>query len=125
MSRFERFLSEHPDYASTAALDELRRLEYGRLDTLQHVYLDYTGGGLHAASQVRDHAELLNAQVLGNPHSASPSSTEMTQRVERARAAVLAYFHAAGEYTAVFTLNASGAIKLVAEAYPFEPGRAC
>ena len=122
MSPFERFLSEHPDYASTAALDELRRLEYARLDTLQHVYLDYTGGGLHAASQVRDHAELLNAQVFGNPHSASPSSTEMTQRVERARAAVLAYFHAAGEYTAVFTLNASGAIKLVAEAYPFEPG---
>jgi selenocysteine lyase/cysteine desulfurase len=122
MSAFERFLSEYPDYACTAALDELRRSEYGRLDAQQHVYLDYTGGGLHAASQVREHAELLNAQVFGNPHSASPSSTEMTQRVERARAAVLAHFNGAGEYTAVFTLNASGAIKLVAEAYPFEPG---
>ncbi len=122
MSPFERFLSAHPDYAATAALDELRRLEYGRLDAQQQVYLDYTGGGLHAASQVRDHAELLNAQVFGNPHSASPSSAEMTQLVESARAAVLAYFNAAGEYTAVFTLNASGAIKLVAEAYPFEPG---
>ena len=85
MSPFERFLSTHPDYASTAALDELRRLEYGRLDAQQHVYLDYTGGGLHAASQVRAHAELLNAQVFGNPHSASPSSAEMTQRVEKAR----------------------------------------
>jgi selenocysteine lyase/cysteine desulfurase len=122
MSRFERFLSEHPDYASTVALDELRRSEYGRLDAQQQVYLDYTGGGLHAASQVRDHAALLNAHAFGNPHSTSPSSTESTQRVERARAAVLAYFNAAGEYTAVFTLNASGAIKLVAEAYPFEPG---
>jgi selenocysteine lyase/cysteine desulfurase len=122
MSRFERFLSEHPAYAGTAALDELRRSEYGRLDAQQHVYLDYTGGGLHAASQVRDHAELLNAQVFGNPHSASPSSTETTQHVERARAAVLDYFGAAGDYTAVFTPNASGALKLVAEAYPFECG---
>jgi selenocysteine lyase/cysteine desulfurase len=122
MSRFERFLSKHPGYAATAALDELRRSEYGRLDAQQHVYLDYTGGGLHAASQVRDHAELLNAHVFGNPHSTSPSSTETTQRVERAREAVLAHFNAAGDYTAVFTLNASGAIKLVAEAYPFEPG---
>jgi len=122
MSRFERFLSEHPDYAATAQLDDLRRTEYGRLDAQQHVYLDYTGGGLHAGSQVRDHAELLNAQVFGNPHSASPSSSAMTQRVESARAAVLAHFNADGEYTAVFTLNASGAIKLVAEAYPFAPG---
>jgi molybdenum cofactor sulfurtransferase len=122
MSPFDRFLSTHPDYASTAALDELRRTEYGRLDARQQVYLDYTGGGLHAASQVREHAELLNGEVFGNPHSASPSSTAMTQRVERARAAVLAYFNAGSEYTAVFTPNASGAIKLVAEAYPFEPG---
>jgi selenocysteine lyase/cysteine desulfurase len=122
MSPFERFLSEYPDYAGTAALDELRRSEYGRLDAQQHVYLDYTGGGLHAASQVREHAELLNVQVFGNPHSASPSSTETTQRVERARAAVLDYFNAAGDYTAVFTPNASGALKLVAEAYPFAPG---
>jgi len=122
MNPFESFLSEYPDYACTVVLDDLRRSEYARLDAQQHVYLDYTGGSLHAASQVRDHAELLNSQVFGNPHSASPSSTETTQRVESARAAVLTYFNAAGEYTAVFTLNASGAIKLVAEAYPFGPG---
>ena len=122
MSPLERFLAAYPDYASTAALDELRRSEYGRLDAQQQVYLDYTGGGLHAASQVREHAEMLAGNVFGNPHSASPSSSAMTQRVERARAAVLAFFNATGEYTAVFTSNASGALKLVAEAYPFEPG---
>ena len=86
------------------------------------VYLDYTGGGLHAASQVHEHVEALNAQVLGNPHSASPASTEMTRRVERARRAVLEYFNGADEYTVVFTSNASGALKLVAESYPFESG---
>jgi selenocysteine lyase/cysteine desulfurase len=42
---------------------------------------------------------------------------------ERARAAVLAFFHAdPAEYTVVFTPNASGALKLVGEAYPFEAG---
>jgi selenocysteine lyase/cysteine desulfurase len=117
-----RFLDHHPEYATTTALDALRASEYGRLDAQGIVYLDYTGGGLHAHSQVREHAELLDRQVFGNPHSASPSSTAMTQAVERARAKVLDYFNGAGEYTAVFTLNASGALKLVGESYPFEPG---
>ena len=117
-----RFLDGHPDYATTSALDDWRTSEYGRLDAQGHVYLDYTGGGLHADSQVRAHAELLSQHVLGNPHSASPSSTDMTRLVERTRAAVLAYFNGTGEYTAVFTLNASGALKLVGESYPFEAG---
>ena len=46
----------------------------------------------------------------------------MTDAVERGRANVLDYFNGTGEYTAVFTLNASGALKLVGESYPFEPG---
>src|SRR5262249_48950218 len=47
----------------------------------------------------------------------------MTELDERARASVLAYFNASpDEYTAIFTPNASGALKLVGEAYPFGPG---
>src|SRR4051794_20117407 len=46
----------------------------------------------------------------------------MTAAVERARARVLEYFNGTGDYTAVFTLNASGALKLVGESFPFEPG---
>jgi selenocysteine lyase/cysteine desulfurase len=46
----------------------------------------------------------------------------MTRWVERTRASILKYFSGTDDYTAVFTLNASGAIKLVAEAYPFEVG---
>src|SRR5262249_37787904 len=34
----------------------------------------------------------------------------------------LDYFHAGDEYTAIFTLNATGALKLVGEAYPFDAG---
>jgi molybdenum cofactor sulfurtransferase len=117
-----RFLDRHPTYAATGALDELRAKEYGRLGAQGIVYLDYTGGGLHADSQVREHAELLAQNVFGNPHSASPSSAAMTDAVERGRAKVLEYFNGTDDYTAVFTLNASGALKLVGESYPFEPG---
>ena len=120
-SQTSSFLECHPDYAVTSALDALRATEYARLDAQQQIYLDYTGGGLHAASQVLEHARMLGDHVLGNPHSASPSSMEMTRRVEQARAAVLAYFHGTGNYTAIFTLNASGALKLVGESYPFGP----
>lgn len=115
------FAERHPEYTATSTLDALRATEYARLDARQQVYLDYTGGGLHAASQVQEHARMLGDHVLGNPHSASPSSMEMTRRVEQARAAVLAYFHGTGRYTAIFTLNASGALKLVGESYPFGP----
>jgi selenocysteine lyase/cysteine desulfurase len=116
------FFDRYPAYLGTSALDDLRAVEYARLDAQGIVYLDYTGGGLHADSQVRLHADLLAQNVFGNPHSASPSSTAMTDAVERARAKVLDYFNGTGEYTAVFTLNASGALKLVGESYPFAPG---
>jgi selenocysteine lyase/cysteine desulfurase len=122
MTAFARFLADHPSYPATSAIDELRAAEYGRLDAQGQVYLDYTGAGLHADSQVREHAALLGGHVFGNPHSANPSSLETTRIVERARAAVLAWFNGAGEYTAIFTPNASGALKLVGESYPFEAG---
>jgi molybdenum cofactor sulfurtransferase len=116
---YVEFLARHPEYRSTFHLDALRAVEYGRLDEHGQVYLDYTGAGLHAASQVRLHAELLNTQALGNPHSASPSSSRTTELVEGARRAVLEWFGAAGDYTAIFTANATGALKHVGESYPF------
>ncbi len=123
MRALEEFLGKHPQYGETAALDTLRTLEYGRLDANRHVYLDYTGGGLHAVSQVREHAEMLNAHVFGNPHSSSLSSTTTTALVEDARRRVLAWFNtSASEYTAIFTANATGALKEVGEAFPFDHG---
>ena len=122
MTPFDQFLKSYPSYARTHALDALRASEYARLDAQEQVYLDFTGGGLHAASQVQEHVRMLNEEVLGNPHSVNPSSTKMTRRVEQARAAVLDYFNGAAEYTAIFTQNASAALKLVGESYPFGPG---
>src|SRR5664279_1150201 len=117
------FLREHPAYAETALLDELRRTDYARLDDGGHVYLDYTGGGLYAQSQLREHLRLLERGVFGNPHSINPTSAASTELVERARAYVLEFFNAAPEeYVAIFTPNATGALRLVGEAYPFHHG---
>jgi selenocysteine lyase/cysteine desulfurase len=122
--RFEQFLAAYPGYAPTAKLDVLRAKEYPRLDAMGQVYLDYTGGGLFADSQLDEHLKLLRAAVYGNPHSTNPSSQAATLLVHEARGAVLEYFNAdPDEYTAVFTQNASGALKLVGESYPFSGGR--
>ncbi len=120
---FSEFLRDFPRYAETKLLDDLRAREYTRLDRRGHVYLDYTGAGIHADSQIREHLTLLNEEVLGNPHSDNPASRAATERVERARATVLRHFHAApDEYVAIFTPNASGALKHAGESYPFGPG---
>lgn len=120
---YAAFLKAYPAYNETLMLDELRRREYARLDRTQQIYLDYTGGGLYADCQLDQHMELLKQNVFGNPHSHNPTSQAMTCLVEEARQFVLEYFNAPpGEYVAIFTQNASGALKLVGEAYPFEPG---
>jgi molybdenum cofactor sulfurtransferase len=116
------FLDATPSFGETAVLDALRASEYGRLDASGDVYLDYTGGSLYAASQLEAHLDLLRETVYGNPHSVNPTSSAATVLVERARAAVLRYFNAPeSEYACIFTPNATGALRLVGEAYPFGP----
>ena len=117
------FLDAYPDYAQTVALDRLREREFSRLDAQGHVYLDYTGGGLYGATQIRRHMELLLTRIFGNPHSANPASAATTELVERCRRHVLDYFRASPEeYVLIFTANASQALKLVGESYPFAAG---
>jgi molybdenum cofactor sulfurtransferase len=117
------FLARYPSYQKTASLDTLRATEYRRLQDQRHVYLDYTGGSLYADSQLHQHADLLLSGVFGNPHSVNPASAAMTDHVESTRRYILRYFNASpDEYIAIFTLNASGALKLVGESYPFVSG---
>ena len=116
------FLSAYPGYRSTALLDELRATEYSYLDAGGHVYLDYAGAGLPAQAQLAAHAERMRGRCFGNPHSENPASAASTELIERARLAVLAHFNAPPEeYAAIFTPNATGACRLVGEAYPFGP----
>jgi Aminotransferase class-V len=116
------FLSAYPGYRSTALLDQLRAAEYSYLDAGGHVYLDYTGAGLPAQAQLAEHAERVRGRCFGNPHSENPTSAASTELIERARGAVLAHFNAPPqEYAAIFTANATGACRLIGEAYPFGP----
>lgn len=119
-SQFPHFLEKYPEYAATETLDHLREREYSRLDRQGHTYLDYTGAGLYAESQVLRHQRLLLDGVFGNPHSSNPTSMASTELVDLARKSVLRFFNASDEeYVVIFTANASGALKLVGEAYPF------
>ncbi len=118
---FAKFLAAYPAYKDTEKLDALRAKDYTRLDKLGHVYLDYTGGGLYAESQITKHHEILRNNVFGNPHSTNPTSMAATKLVDSARAYVLEFFKAdPEEYDLIFTANASGALKLVGESYPFD-----
>lgn len=122
-SAYQAFLEAYPGYRTTHHLDELRAAEYSRLDEQGHIYLDYTGGSLYADLQLREHMDLLRRGVFGNPHSSNPTSAAMTRLDEEARQYVLRFFNASpDEYVAIFTPNASGALKLVGESYPFAPG---
>jgi selenocysteine lyase/cysteine desulfurase len=117
---YDDFVRRFPAWSTTAALDGLRASDFARLDQTRQVYLDYTGGNLYALRQLTQHARDLQENVFGNPHSANPSSQASTDQVERTRDAILDYFRAPhDEYELIFTPNASGALRLVGESYPF------
>ena len=117
------FARSYPAIDADTEMSRLRSQEFARLDATRHVYLDYTGGGLYGESQIRQHGQWLLTSVLGNPHSTNPTSLAATDRVEHCRKRVLEFFNAdPDEYGVIFTANASQALKLVGESYPFEPG---
>ena len=120
---YERFLDAYPAYRSTAVLDDVRARDFARLDEQQQVYLDYTGAGLYAVSQIQRHRDLLAAGIFGNPHSHNAPSVASTDLIDACRHRVLGFFNAPPDvYSVIFTANASQALKLVGEAYPFEVG---
>ena len=116
-------LLDYPAYAGTSALDDLRAAEYGRLDAQRHRL-----SRLHrrraprrvAGPRARRAARpaRLRQSALGQSELDGDDRRSSSRRARR----VLDYFNGTGEYTAVFTPNASGALKLVGESYPFEPG---
>ncbi|MER7925750.1 aminotransferase class V-fold PLP-dependent enzyme [Streptomyces sp. NPDC096057] len=104
-------------------LGELRAQDFGYLDAEGHTYLDWTGAGLAPTSLVRASAERITGGVFGNPHSESPASRASGDLLAGARAAVLRHFSAdPAEYAVVFTANATAALRLIGESYPFAPG---
>ena len=64
MLGYAEFAAHYPSYDQTHKIDLLRQQEYSRLDRLSQVYLDYTGGGLYADWQIREHQRLLAERFL-------------------------------------------------------------
>lgn len=114
-------LSRDQQAVDARFFEDLRSTEYGLLDRQGHVYLDYTGGNLIPLSLLRRHHDLLENNVLGNPHSTNPTSQLAGRLVEDARAKVLDFFNA-HDYHCIFTQNASASLKIVGESYPFSQG---
>jgi molybdenum cofactor sulfurtransferase len=113
------FLKAYPEYRSTWILDSLRRTDYARLERGGETYVDFMGGALYPESLIRVHTDFLTRNVMGNTHSVSNSSHLSLKCANEARSTVLAFFKAPPEYTVIFTANATAALKLVGEAYPF------
>ncbi len=116
---YDAFLKRYPAYCTTSALGELRKTDFSRLDENGQVYLDFTGGSLYAKRQIEQHAALLGNHVFGNPHSTNPTSKLSGKLIEETRAYIRDYFHAS-DYQLIFTANASQALKIIGEGYPFE-----
>ncbi|WP_082683219.1 aminotransferase class V-fold PLP-dependent enzyme [Entomohabitans teleogrylli] len=115
----QRFLAEHPIYPEDA-VEALRASDFSRLDAHRVAYLDHVGGTLAPQSLIEADYQALSSTILGNPHSGSSSSA---QSYEQARQAIYHFFRCpAEEYEIIFTANASSAIRLVAESFPFGSG---
>ncbi len=98
---------------------ELRTKEFARLVDQQHVYVDYTGGGQCPASVMQQYSDLLQTTAFGNPHSYNPTSLHTTELIEEVRGMILDFYNAKDDYTLIFTQNASGALKILGESYPW------
>ncbi|KAI0669560.1 PLP-dependent transferase [Trametes maxima] len=121
---YKTFLKQYPQYQLTWILDALRRSDFARLDRNGETYVDYMGGSLYPESLIRVHTGFLQRNILGNTHSVSNTSRLSAACASEARQTVLSFFRAPPGYTVVFTANATGALKLVGESFPFGPGSA-
>ncbi|KAK5173713.1 uncharacterized protein LTR77_002394 [Saxophila tyrrhenica] len=106
-----------PDHYNTY-ISHMRQQQYPMLSgpSPETIYLDHAAATPAARLLLdRFHSSMLGS-LYGNPHSASPSSMNSSQMVERVRQRVLRFFGAeTGEFDVVFVANATAGGKLVAE----------
>lgn len=105
---------------SALSIEALRQRDFQRLVVQNQVYVDYTGGGQCPATVLERYQQLLLTTVFGNPHSNNPTSAHTTQLIEAVRRQILEYFQAGDDYDIIFTSNASAAMKILGEAYPWD-----
>lgn len=65
----------------------------------------------------------MQSHVFGNPHSANPSSSLTSERIDEARDLVLRFFNTnAQDYQVVFTKSATDGLKSTGETFPWSKG---
>ncbi len=108
---------------TVADVATLRTTEFARLDRTSCAYLDYAGAALYPQSLVRRDARRLVSRVMGNPHADSAPSRASTHAIETARTLTLRLLDAdPTHYDVIFTANASSALRIIAETFPFRAG---
>lgn len=101
-------------------VEAVRSAEYPAL--ADSTYLDHAGTTLYPKSLIAAFSSDLTQNLFGNPHSASASSQLSSQRIDDVRLEVLRFFNAPEDrFDVVFTVNATAAIKLVADAFRDHP----
>ncbi|KAL0025505.1 hypothetical protein WJX77_007273 [Trebouxia sp. C0004] len=112
-----------PGYGYKGKLDHILKTEFPHVKS--KVYADHAGATLYSKSQIDAFQQDLASHLFGNPHSQHGWSGNegSAQAVAEARQLTLQMCNAPlGEYECVFTSGATGALKLVAEAFPWQEG---
>ena len=85
-------------------------------------YLDHAGAAVYSASQLQAHMEDLASNLYGNPHSQNTSSRATAEAIDFVRDLVLSHFGTdTSHYDVVFTSGCTGALKLLADVFPWLP----
>ncbi|KAF9160599.1 hypothetical protein DFQ26_005362 [Actinomortierella ambigua] len=106
-------------YGYNGRIDTIRQEQYPQIKDA--VYLDHAGATLPAQAVLQRFTADLTQHLYANPHSKSPSSQATSARINAVRRQILEHFGAStrGEWDVIFTANATAAIKLVGEAFPW------
>ena len=107
-------------YGYGGRIASFRANEFARIDDSGVAYCDHAGAPPHSESLVRESLRMMERTLLGNPHSAHDAGARTRALVDEARDATLTHLNApVGEYAVVFTSGATGAMRLLAEAFPW------
>ncbi|KAL3136431.1 hypothetical protein ABBQ38_005687 [Trebouxia sp. C0009 RCD-2024] len=110
-------------YGYRGMLDIILRTEFPQLQ--DKVYADHAGATMYTQAQIEAIKQDLGSHLFGNPHSQHGWSGNVgsAAAVAEARHLTLQMCNAPlGEYECVFTAGATGALKLVGEAFPWQDG---
>ncbi|KAH6589357.1 hypothetical protein BASA50_010102 [Batrachochytrium salamandrivorans] len=109
-------------FGSTAFRDiHFPQLSVADRSNIAAVYLDSAGAPPVPAAVVTAHAAALGRTLLANPHSGTaPAAVYTASRIDQVRQRILRHFGvSSASHTVVFAANASAAIKIVADHFPW------